>query len=267
MTYSIVGADSATREVGGAGTSCLDGEDVYVIYGATPGVGVAHAQAYYNLAGRSRALDLLGQGMSPSDIVIDITRAAFDANASIRQYGIIDASGRSAAFTGSGTGAYAGDRQGQVSSFSYSVQGNILTSGAVLSQAAEAFEAGGCDLAERLMSALEAGAINAEGDSRCTPRGIPADSAFLQVEAPSAALGGYLALRVETSGSASPLPLLRQKLDAWRLEHPCPVAQAPAAGDDGGCGCQLARADGGSALLFSGLVVVAWLRHRASRHL
>ncbi len=40
MTYSIVGADTTAREVGGAGTSCLTGDDVYVIYGGVPGHGV-----------------------------------------------------------------------------------------------------------------------------------------------------------------------------------------------------------------------------------
>jgi uncharacterized Ntn-hydrolase superfamily protein len=269
MTYSIVGSDTRRGELGGAGTSCLDGEDVYVIYGATPGIGVVHAQAYYNLNGRRRALELLEQGQSPGAAIADITLPTFDPSASIRQYGIIDARGQSAAFTGSGTDAYAGDRRGAVDAFSYSVQGNLLTSSAVLSQAAQAFEAGGCDLAERLMSALEAGAHQGEGDGRCTPRGIPSDSAFLQVEAAGSPVGGYLALRVQSSGDVSPLPLLRQQLDAWRVDHPCPVGQASAAVEDGGCGCRVphGQADHGSALLFGGLAIVAWLRHRSPRQL
>lgn len=269
MTYSIVGSDTQSGELGGAGTSCLAGEDVYVIYGAAPGIGVVHAQAYYNLNGRSRALSLLGQGQSPEAVIADITRPSFDSNARIRQYGVVDAHGISAAFTGPGTDAYAADRQGSVGTFGYSVQGNILTSGAVLDQAARAFEVGGCDLGERLMNALEAGARNREGDSRCAPLGIPSDSAFLQVEAPGLPIGGYLALRVESSGRENPLPLLRQKLDAWRLEHPCPVVSATLPNQDAGCGCSLVR-DGASesgVLLFSGLLVVAWLRQRATRQL
>lgn len=269
MTYSIVGSDTRSGELGGAGTSCLGGEDVFVIYDAVPGVGVVHAQAYYNLAGRSRALLLLQQGQAPRDVIADITLPAFDAKASIRQYGIIDSRGLAASFTGSGTDAYAADRQGAVGTFSYSVQGNILTSSAVLSQAAEAFEASGCDLAERLMNALEAGARNGEGDSRCTPQGIPSDSAFLQVEAAGTPVGGYLALRVESSGKENPLPLLRKKLSAWRVEHPCPVESTPATTKDTSGGCSLVRegGDGSSALLFCGLAVVAWLRQRATRQL
>ncbi|RYZ08422.1 MAG: DUF1028 domain-containing protein [Myxococcales bacterium] len=275
MTYSIVGADTRAGEVGGAGTSCLGGQDVYVIYDAVPGRGVVHAQASYSLAGRRRAAELLAEGAAPVDILQSITLPSFDRSAEVRQYGVVDVSGRRAAFTGSGTMPYAADHQGQADVFAYSVQGNILTSGLVLSQAAQAFEAGGCDLAERLMSALEAGALGGEGDSRCTQGGIPSDSAFLQVESPELARGQYLALRVMSSGKEDPLPLLRQQLDAWRLEHPCPQAPAPMptptmttpAGADGGCGCALRGGGDAGSWLLGGLLIVAWLRQRATRQL
>src|SRR5688500_2140688 len=190
--------------VGGAGTSCLGGQDVYVIYAAVPGRGVGQANPRYNLSAKLRALELLDSGSSPADIIAAVTQASFDPGSAQRQYGIVDLRGAPAGFTGSATMPYAEDRQGATGSFTYSVQGNILTSAKVLDQAASAFEAGGCDLAERLMNALEAGAVGGEGDNRCTPDGIPADSAFLQVEAPSGPQGAYLALRVETSGNDDP---------------------------------------------------------------
>lgn len=227
MTYSIAATDKTTREVGGAGTSCLGGQDVYVIYAAVPGRGVVQAQARYSMAGKQRATELLTGGEAPSDIIATITQATFDAGSAQRQYGIVDVEGLAAGFTGSATMPYAEDRQGSVGAFTYSVQGNILTSAKVLDQAASAFEAGGCDLAERLMSALEAGADGGEGDSRCTPEGIPSDSAFLQVEAPNGEAGDYLALRVESSGDDDPLPLLRAQLDEWRADHPCPSPMRP----------------------------------------
>jgi uncharacterized Ntn-hydrolase superfamily protein len=275
MTYSIVGADTRALEVGGAGTSCLNGDDVYVIYGGVPDHGVVHAQAYYSLDGRTRGKQLLAAGDAPSQILTALTDPAFDREVTIRQYGIVDLQGQSAAYTGSGTTAYAGHLQGHVGSFAYSVQGNILTSSKVLDQAAEAFEQDGCDLAERLMNALEAGAHGAQGDSRCTARGIPSDSAFLQVERPGGVAGDYLSLRVPSSGQDSPLPELRAKLDAWRVTHPCPepVALARPAGvsdqDRAGCDCDSSRAgpsDAG-AWLFCGLLIVAWRRQRASRNL
>jgi len=232
-TYSIVGADSATREVGGTGTSCLRGADVYIIYGAAPGFGAIHAQAQANQNGRDRGVELLEQSMAPADIISAITASSFDTNSRVRQYGVVDATGRAAGFTGTGDQPFADDRQGSVGSFSYSVQGNILTSEAVLTQAAAAFEASGCDLAERLMRALEAGADNGEGDSRCTPNGIPSDSSFIQVERPETPKGSYLELHVRASGSQSPIPGLREQFDTWRSTHPCPM---PPSGGSGGGG-------------------------------
>ncbi len=271
MTYSIVGADTTTREVGGAGTSCLTGDDVFVIYRGVPEHGVVHAQAYYSLDARDRAAELLGLGDAPADIVAIITDAAFDRNAAIRQYGVVDVHGNAAGFTGTGTMPYASDHHGKLGHFTYSVQGNILTSAKVLEHAASAFETGGCDLAERLMSALEAGARGGEGDSRCTAQGIPSDSAFLQVESPGAAEGAYLSLHVESSGDENPLPRLRAQLDAWRVLHPCPVTTTAKAASQGepGCSCGSAGAQptDPSGWLLGGLLIVAGWRQRATRQL
>jgi uncharacterized Ntn-hydrolase superfamily protein len=235
-TYSIVAADAATREVGGTGTSCLGGSDVYIIYGSAPGLGVIHAQASANLEGRDRGVELLEQGTAPADIIAELTSATFDGNARVRQYGVADSTGRTAGFTGDGDRAFAADLQGSAGTFSYSAQGNILTGEAVLTQAAAAFEAQGCDLAERLMRALEAGAENGEGDSRCTPDGIPSDSSFIQVERPDTPRGSYLELHVRTSGSESPIPALREQFDEWRATHPCPSPPSGGSGGSGGGG-------------------------------
>jgi uncharacterized Ntn-hydrolase superfamily protein len=231
-TYSIVASDGATRQVGGAGTSCVSGSDVYVIYGSVPGVAAVHAQAQFSQAGRDRALQLLDQGQAPAQVVAAITAPNFDGNAASRQYGVIDVSGQSAGFTGASTLAFAGDVQGKVGAFNYSIQGNILTSGAVLTQAVAAFEEPACDLAARLMAALEAGAANGEGDSRCTGDGIPSDSAFLQVDLPDAPAGSFVSLRVPTSGDDNPLPLLRAQFDAWRATSPCPALAVDAGASD-----------------------------------
>jgi uncharacterized Ntn-hydrolase superfamily protein len=220
-TYSIVASDRATRQVGGAGTSCLGGSDVYIIYGAVPGVGAVHAQAQFNQAGRNRAVQLLGQMQTPAQVVDAITTLTFDANAASRQYGVVDVTGRSAGFTGGSTLVFADDVQGSTGAFTYSIQGNILTGAAVLRQAVAGFEAPACDLAARLMAALEAGGANGQGDSRCTDTGIPSDSAFLQVDLPDAELGSFLSLRVPTSGAQNPLVLLRAQFDTWRASSAC----------------------------------------------
>src|ERR1051325_1842460 len=101
-TYSIAGANTANRQIGGAATSCLlQGGSVYIVYGPVPGHGVVHAQATFNGTAKSRAMTRLSQNVSPTSIISEITSPSFDPNASIRQYGIVDLLGRRAAFTGS----------------------------------------------------------------------------------------------------------------------------------------------------------------------
>ena len=261
-TYSIAASDTRTQATGGAGTSCLSGADVYIIYGGVPGVGTVHTQAVFDQFIHDHAVALLTGGASPADVITGLTDPSFDTRASERQYGVVDVLGRVAAFTGTDDNPYAGDHQGQAGDLVYSVQGNFLTSRAVIDQAAAAFETSGCDLADHLMLALEAGAANGEGDGRCTAtRGTPSDSAFLEVDLPNAGPGSYLELRVPTSGQNNPLPELRSAFDAWRLDHPCPTgsetglgatavssaAGAGGSGSDGsaGCACRLPRGRSG----------------------
>jgi len=282
-TYSIVAADTRTHRTGGAGTSCLAGQDVFIIHGVVTGVGTIHAQATFNREARERGVELLAAGRAPSEIIAELTSPAFDASASIRQYGVASVLGTTAAYTGADDGAFAGDRQGTVGTLVYSVQGNILTSAAVVEQAASAFETTGCDLPERLMRALEAGAEQGEGDRRCTStRGIPSDSAFLRLSGGDLEGDPYLDLRVPTSGDESPLLELRSKLDTWRTTHPCdeePTGAAPdgpggtagtgsassgTAGADPGCGCHLPRGRtfGGLGVWLSAVALGLGIRRR-----
>jgi uncharacterized Ntn-hydrolase superfamily protein len=270
-TYSMVAVDTATGLAGAVGTSCIGGDDVYVIYGAVPGGGSVAAQATLNRGARDRAVELLQEGVAPSSILDEITSFDFDGNSGIRQYAVVDVSGRVAGFTGDQTRDFAGDVQGQFDGFVYSVQGNLLTGPEVLTQAASAFERMGCDLPERLLLAVEGGAANGNGDRRCTDQGIPSDSAFLQVEAPGMPLGGYLSLRVPTSGGESPLPALRQQFGAWRLENPCPEGPTntgggsstpPAASSHPGCGCRASQGRGLSSFAVWGWFALAVFRRK-----
>src|SRR5262249_20840817 len=104
-----------------------------------------------------------------------------------------------------------------------SVQGNILTGKIVLDQAEAAFRARGCDLADRLMFALEGGAQNGQGDRRCAvDAGVPSDSASIEVDLPGAPVRSYLFLSLSGTGNVSPLIRLRSMFDTWRQTHPCP---------------------------------------------
>lgn len=237
-TYSIAAVDVSARQMGGAGTSCLGGQDVAVIYKAAPGAGVVLGQAQYSSNTHQRALELLAAGMAPEAVLADVTSPEVDALASVRQYAIVTVTGALAAFTGSATEPWSGDTAISGGGRVASIQGNILTSSNVVSGAASSFSSRACDLAEQLLSALEAGALNGEGDRRCTPA-LPSDSAFLFVDAMDS--GERLVdLRVPSSGAESPLVLLRAQLTEHRRAHPCVPEPAPeqeqVVADSSGCG-------------------------------
>lgn len=255
-TYSIAAVDLNARTMGGAGTSCLGGQDVAVIYKAAPGVGVVLGQAQYNASTHQRALELLAAGLSPPDAIAEVTSPAVDALASVRQYAIVDVTGRVAAFTGADTTAWSGDRQSAVSGRVFSVQGNILTGEAVVGNAAASFESVSCDLAEQLMVALEAGARDGQGDSRCTPS-TPSDSAFLTVESLDTR-ERLVDLRVPNSGAENPLIALRSQLEQYRSAHPCVTSVAAHDSDSRGCTLSGRRSDSG--WLLAVIALVATLR-------
>ena len=222
-TYSVAATDSATKQVGGAITSCVGTLDVGVVYGGVPGHGVVHAQASLDPQhkGRDQAKVLLGMDVDPATIIAQITTTQFDSGYNSRQYGIVDLMGRAKGFTGTQAQSYKEDRQGTLGSFTYSAQGNILTSKACLDGAEAGFKANGCDLADRLMLAMEGGAMNGEGDSRCTPNGIPSNSAYIEVDLPMGMAGSYLKISVTNTSPSSAVKALRAQFDTWRMTHPC----------------------------------------------
>lgn len=229
-TYSVVGVDTVRAEVGGAATSCIEGFSVSLVYAAVPGVGVVHAQALLNEQARDEAARLLGEGTAAPAVLEAITAPAFDVSFAQRQY-LVATFDEAVAFTGAGATNYAGDRMGEVAGIHYALAGNILTGAPVLDRAQAAFTGDGCDLAERLTQALEAGAEMGEGDSRCTPD-RPSTAAYLRIEGDEAESPR---LEIDVVDSLDPLGELRGELDAWRVEHPCPAPEPPA-GENGGGG-------------------------------
>ncbi len=157
-TFSIVGYDPATEEVGVAVQSRAFRAGAIVPY-AKAGVGAVATQAAANQSYGPRGLGLLELGLTPEEVVRVLTDA--DEGRDRRQLAVIDAQGRVKAYTGSATNAWAGHIEGE----NYSVQGNILASEAVVRAMAEAFESSSGVLAERFMDALDAGQA-AGGDSR-----------------------------------------------------------------------------------------------------
>ena len=177
-TYSIVGCDLEARQWGVAVQSKFLAVGSVVPW-AEPEVGAIATQAYANPRYGPDGLALLRQGLSAGEVVERLT--AEDGGRDERQLGVVDASGASAAWTGSGCLDWAGNRTGE----SYSAQGNILVSGETVDALADTFEANsGRPLAERLLEALAA-AQAAGGDSRGQQ-----SAALLVVERN----GGYAAL-------------------------------------------------------------------------
>ena len=158
MTYSIVARDAETGELGVAVQSRAfrtGGE----VLGIIAGVGAIATQSFTERSYGQLGLELLRAGKTPAEALAGLVAA--DADAAVRQVGIVDAEGRTAAHTGADCIPEAGHLTGD----GYSVQANIMRSADVWPAMAEAFEAATGPLAGRLLAALDA-AETAGGDWR-----------------------------------------------------------------------------------------------------
>lgn len=220
-TYSITALDRESGEVGGSGASCVP-YSVDLIYGSVAGRGALNSQAFFVEELKAEALSLLAAGGSAESVLAAVTNAGVYPESANTQWGIVDAAGGFASFTGPGAQAFAGDlgRASADGRFVFTVQGNLLTSRLVLDQAAAAFEARGCDLADRLMLGLEAASAGGEGDARCTPEARPAKSAYLDVTRPD---GSAVHISIPDVSPSDPIVALRASYDAYRADFPCPV--------------------------------------------
>lgn len=177
MTFSIVGFDEETKELGIAVASKFLGVGAVVPF-AKAGVGAVATQSLANLSYGVEGLELLEKGHSPREVVEELTKR--DDNAVWRQVGIVDAKGQSATFTGEDCYEWAGGKAGK----NYAIQGNILVSQQVVEQMEATFEQTEGPLPERLLAALLAGDA-AGGDSRGR------QSAALLVVKENGSYGGY----------------------------------------------------------------------------
>lgn len=186
-TFSIVGADPRTGEVGVAVASRFLAVGSVVPF-AQAGVGAIATQSYANTTYGPRGLELLRRKLAPQTILQRLTRD--DPQRDLRQVGIVDAQGRSATYTGSKCIRWAGGIAGK----NFAAQGNILTGEAVVQAMADAFQKTQGELALKLMAALEAGE-RAGGDARGK------QSAAILVARKNGGYGGfddrYIDLRVD----------------------------------------------------------------------
>lgn len=203
-TFSIIARDPGTGELGMAVQSktLAVGSRTITIKG---GVAVIAHQSSSNPMYGALGLELLAAGMSPQQALDMMVRG--DERRDSRQVAILDATGRTAAFTGTGASDWKGHRCGA----DYCAQGNILAGPGVVAALARTFETSTGSLAERLLAAMDAGQ-GAGGDSRGT------QSAALVVARPLAGAAGFGDRVVDLRVDDSPAPLteLRRLLNMFQ---------------------------------------------------
>jgi uncharacterized Ntn-hydrolase superfamily protein len=149
MTYSILGRDPATGEVGGAVQSAWFSSGAGVLW-ADAGVGAVATQAIGERAFGPMGLQMMTAGFSPAQVVAALS--AGDSTPGLRQVGVIDLAATPAAFTGADCVPDAGHQVGA----DCVAQANMMTNPGVPQAMVAAFETTTGELADRLLAALDA---------------------------------------------------------------------------------------------------------------
>lgn len=207
-TYSIVARDPNTGEMGVAVQSHWFSVGSSVTW-AEAGVGAVATQSFVRIEYGPEGLALMKKGITAPEALK--TLLAADEGREVRQVAMIDTSSRVSAFTGARCIKAAGDHVGK----NYSVQANLMLDTGVWPAMATAYESSTGDLAERMLTALEA-AQNAGGDIRGRQ-----SAAILIVRGKSTGKpweDTVLNLRIEDH--AEPVKELRRLVTLWRAyEH------------------------------------------------
>lgn len=204
MTFSIVGFDPNTKELGVAVASKFLGVGAVVPF-AKAGVGAIATQSWANLDYGKYGLEMLEKGMTPEEVLKELVQN--DEKFASRQVGVVNAKGKSITFTGEDCFDWAGGYAGE----NFAVQGNILVDQETVEVMKMTFLETEGSLAERLLSALHAGDL-AGGDSRGK------QSAALLVVKENGSYGGYndryIDLRVDDH-----LEPVKELVRLWKLHR------------------------------------------------
>ncbi|OLV18351.1 DUF1028 domain-containing protein [Deinococcus marmoris] len=206
MTFSIVGRDAATGDIGVAVASRFLAVGALVPF-VRAGVGAVATQSYVNPNFGPDGLRLLLEGLSPQKVSARFQ--AEDSGIAQRQFGIVGADGQSVTFTGPQCHAWAGGMAGA----DVAIQGNILTGPEVVPAMHAAWNAAaGQPLPRRLLAALRAG-DRAGGDKRGR------QSAALLCAGPGRGYGGLTDdwVNLRADDHAEPCAELERLLDTFDL--------------------------------------------------
>jgi uncharacterized Ntn-hydrolase superfamily protein len=209
-TFSILGFDPVTGEVGGAVQSRVFSVGNGVLWGEAD-VGMAATQAIVDVSYGPRAIQLLRAGLRPDAILKSIWDSDPDPGLNGRdwpkagrQFAVMDAKGNYAAFTGLKASPWAGHKGGKFCT----AQGNILKSETVVNDMVDAFEKTSGHLSLRLMAALDAGQA-AGGDTR----GMQSAAMLIVKKNGGVWLNNDVVLRLQVDDNPEPLKELRRLVE------------------------------------------------------
>jgi uncharacterized Ntn-hydrolase superfamily protein len=217
-TFSILGFDPATGEIGGAVQSRVFSAGNGVLW-ADADVGIAATQAIIDVSYGRQALDLLRQGLAPEAIIKRIWDNDPDPlperwSKQGRQFAVMNLKGEYAAFTGKNAPTWAGNQGGKFCT----AQGNILAGPQVVANMVERFENTQGHLSQRLVAALEGGQAGG-GDTR----GQQSAALLIVKKNCGVWLHNDTVLRLQVDDNTEPIKELRRLVEKWSR----PRAQSP----------------------------------------
>ncbi len=257
-TYSIVATDATTRQVGGAGATCLKGRDIYeALYRSVPNSSVLHTQGL--LVARddpivTTALDMMQknneslnaimeemQDLDKNSIVLDDSPLIIQ-NVQLRQYTIANFTSQ-AGYSG-GRLAFLWEYFGYGTSevvnvgydllngrYTYRAAGNVVKVGTVDSMQNgfenqdDQFNFGLCDMAGKLMTAMYRVADGGYGDDRClNADGTTATGAYLHIDNANGTEFIHINI-IDPIMPKEPVEELKKQFLEWRKQHPCDKSQ------------------------------------------
>jgi uncharacterized Ntn-hydrolase superfamily protein len=207
-TFSILGYDPETGEVGGAVQSRVFSVGNGVLWGEAD-VGMVATQAIVDVSYGPQSLELLRQGLAPQDVVDRVWENDPDPRPEDwtkygRQFAVMNAHGEHAVYTGPRATEWAGHKTSQYAT----AQGNILAGPEVVSEMIRAFDSTEGHLSFRLLAALEAGQA-AGGDKR----GMQSAAMLIVKKGGGVWLNNDVVLRLQVDDSDEPIKELRRLVE------------------------------------------------------
>jgi hypothetical protein len=247
-TYSIVATDAATRQIGGAGASCLSGRDIFeALYVSVPNHAVMHTQGLLlprdsPIITTARDMMKIPESASLDDILnnmqtMDTLPFGEDEEfpeVDLRQYGIANFN-TTRGYTGKelvelykkmfsfptenyDVGGSVNMTTADGQSMEYHALANVVSEGTVNLLEQGFKESDSDDLAVRLMAAMTSVVGGGAGDGRCINGfNTSASGAFLHVDNPDGSV--YLHLNIVGSGITEPIVELQRQFNEWKASY------------------------------------------------